>query len=124
MRAGTPRTTAETWEHRARLAACAARRLIAWRVFPSRWPRPRLSGEGRATLPSGAPFPHLVYEERIPIARTDSGAEAVLEQGKRVNLALAAPYFDGITVAPGSPLSFWRTLGRISARRGYRYGME
>jgi vancomycin resistance protein VanW len=75
-------------------------------------------------LPTGDEFPHLVYEERIPIGRTDSGAEPVLEQGKRVNLALAAPYFDGITAAPDSPLSFWRTLGRISARRGYRYGME
>jgi vancomycin resistance protein VanW len=117
-------TTTETWGHRARLTACAARRLLAWRVFPAQWPAPRMSPAAPPAAPSAVAFPHLVYEERIPIARSDAAANRLLEQGKQINVALAAPHFDGIVVAPDSPLSFWRALGRITARRGYRYGME
>jgi vancomycin resistance protein VanW len=65
-----------------------------------------------------------VYDERIRIARADESAHPLLEEGKLVNLALAAPSFDGIVVAPHRPLSFWRALGRVTASRGFRYGME
>lgn len=40
------------------------------------------------------------------------------------NLRLAAIAFDGLALEPGCPLSFWRTLGRISAEAGYAHGME
>jgi len=114
-----PKTTGEVWTHRAKLAICTARRLLAWRLFPSSWPAADLP-DASASLS----LPHLVYEERIPIARSDGAADPTLERGKLVNVALAAPYFDGIVLSPGAPLSFWRTLGRITARRGYQYGME
>jgi vancomycin resistance protein VanW len=100
---------------RTKVAYFQVRRLLTWTL--ERWRVPELA-------PSPAGFPHRVYEREVSIARTDPGADPVLEQGKRVNLALAAPCFDGIVLAPEQPLSFWRALGRVTAARGFRHGME
>ena len=56
--------------------------------------------------------------------RHDSGADPLLDDGKRHNIALAAPYFDGVELSPDRPFSFWRNLGRITRSRGFRHGME
>ena len=48
----------------------------------------------------------------------------MLDQGKRINVALAAPYLCGAVVAPDRPFSFWRAVPRPTAARGYRLGME
>jgi vancomycin resistance protein VanW len=119
---GTPKSATAARAYRARLAVCTVRRLTLWMLSPSRWPKPETSLPERS---SGAlAFPHLAYDERIGIRRTDSGADPLLEQGKRVNLALAAPSFDGVVVRADRPLSFWRTLGKVTAARGFQYGME
>jgi vancomycin resistance protein VanW len=94
------------------LAIRQAKRLAAWAA----WPAPRLADEGS--------FPHRVYVRAIPIARDDDAAHPLLERGKLTNLALAAPCFDGIIVSPDAPLSFWRALGRVTAARGFEWGME
>lgn len=69
-------------------------------------------------------FPHLVYSCEIPLLRDDPGVDPLLDRGKRHNVALAAPYFDGLVIAPDRPFSFWRSLGRITGARGFRHGME
>lgn len=102
---------------RTKVAFHQARRLLAWTAQPERWRVPALAA-------STDGFPYRVYEREISIARTDPGADPVLEQGKRVNLALAAPCFDGLALTPEQPLSFWRALGRVTAARGFRHGME
>jgi vancomycin resistance protein VanW len=101
---------------RTKVAYFQARRLLTWTLQRERWRAP--------VLASPAGFPYRVYERELSIARTDPGADPVLEQGKRVNLALAAPCFDGLVVTPEQPLSFWRALGRVTAARGFRHGME
>lgn len=102
---------------RTKVAYFQARRLLSWAMEPERWQEPVL-----ATSTAGLPY--CVYLREIPIGRTDPGADPVLEQGKRINLALAAPSFDGLVVAPDRPLSFWRALGRVTEARGFRHGME
>lgn len=69
-------------------------------------------------------FPFLLHACDVPLHRHDSAADPVLELGKRHNVALAAPYFDGLELAPDRPFSFWRALGRITRARGFRHGME
>jgi vancomycin resistance protein VanW len=100
----------------ARLAIHRARRLLSWAARPSAFSRPALARVGE--------HPHLLYEHRVALARDDAAAHPLLEEGKRTNVALAAPRFDGLHVAPGAPLSFWRALGRATAARGFRDGME
>jgi len=112
-----------------------ATRLAAWRLAPASYPSPRYerSPPGRAAgsyrmtpwapaLPGGERFPHLLYARSLPLAR--AGGHPVLEAGKLVNLALAAPHIDGLVIAPGAPFSFWRAVPRPTAARGYRHGME
>lgn len=105
------------WLRKAKVAALAARRLLRWATDPAAWPTPLVESDPRRC-------PHLIYERDLPIARSDDAAEPVFEEGKRHNLALAAPAFDGLLVAPDRPLSFWRALGRVTAARGFRAGME
>ncbi len=42
--------------------------------------------------------------------------------GKLANLTLGASRLDGVTIAPGETLSFWRLVGKPSARAGFALG--
>jgi vancomycin resistance protein VanW len=94
-------------------------RLAAWHWSPQRWPAPQ-----RHLPHCDGALNVLVHELRVPLQRSDGFAHAALEAGKRANLALAAPAFDGLLLTPERPLSFWRALGRASAQRGFAWGME
>jgi vancomycin resistance protein VanW len=65
-----------------------------------------------------------VAELVVPISRADEFAHPALERGKRRNLELAVPYFDGLLLTPQSTLSFWRVLGRANEKRGFSWGIE
>jgi len=104
---------------RLRLVLRQAERVARWSAAPSAWARPAL-----AAADDGVTYAHPIYDRTVRIARLDPEADPRLEAGKRTNLALAAPYFDGLVVAPHAPLSFWRALGRTSRRRGFMEGME
>ena len=66
----------------------------------------------------------MVHVQRVRLRRQDPGANEILERGKRVNVALAAPSLDGVLLEPGKPFSFWRAIGRPAASLGYRHGIE
>ncbi len=114
-----PKTRLDVTLRVARRGVHQLARLGAWTVAPRRWPRPELWSA--AHHPD---VPHRVAQARMAIGRRDPWADPRLEAGKRRNLALAAPAFDGLVLAPDQPLSFWRVLGRVSAARGYAPGME
>lgn len=100
---------------RLKVAAHRARRLARWAVDPTFAPSPY--------APS-ADHPVLLGRVTAPLDRADPDADPRFEAGKRHNLRLAAPWFDGRALGPDRPLSFWRTLGRITADRGFVYGLE
>ena len=102
------------WTRRLKIAALATHRLAGWVTGPREYGGPPVHASGR--------FPHLLHGARIPIERHD--ADPVFEAGKRHNVRLAAPAFDGLELTPERPFSFWRALGRVTAARGYRHGME
>jgi vancomycin resistance protein VanW len=94
-----------------------AGRLIEWSARPSAWPRPEL-GDPLA-------FPHELFRRRWPVARDERDqVHPLLEDGKRMNLALTAPHLSGLVVAPDRPFSFWRAVPRPTAALGFRLGME
>ncbi len=101
------------WTRRLKMAALGTRRLVAWQTHRAAYPLPRVTSR---------PLEHLAWSTRVRLSRP--GEHPVFEAGKRHNLALAAPRFDGIELAPGETFSFWRTLGRVTQAAGYRYGME
>jgi vancomycin resistance protein VanW len=102
---------------RGKLAALQARRLLRWAIAPGAFPAPSLA-------PATLELPHLLASVRMPLVRADADAHPLFEAGKRHNVALAAPAFDGLLLSPGRPFSFWRTLGRVSEPLGFRHGIE
>lgn len=100
---------------RAKVDALRARRLMAWATKPERFPRPEIA-------PADA-FAHVHHRSVLSLA-TGGDPDPVLAAGKRRNLAIAAPHFDGRVLSPERPLSFWRILGRPTPQRGFAYGME
>ncbi len=114
-----PKSLAAVADHRLRRAGLQVARLAGWWLRPQRWPMAeRYVPERHGRLEV------LVHEVTAPIRREDGFADPALEAGKRKNLGLAAPAFDGLVVRPDRPLSFWRTLGRASQSRGYTWGRE
>jgi vancomycin resistance protein VanW len=103
---------------RAGIGARQAARLASWVAGPASWRRPELA-DPRA-------FPHELHRRRWPITLDPpAGAAAeLLEEGKRINLALAAPHVSGAVIAPDRPFSFWRAVPRPTATRGFRIGRE
>jgi vancomycin resistance protein VanW len=114
-----PKSAWAVVDHRTRRLVLQSARLVAWRLAPERWPRPLRhvpARDGRLDV--------AVLTVRAPLSRRDGLGDAALEAGKRRNLALAAPAFDGLVLLPSRPLSFWRALGRAGANRGFTWGME
>lgn len=95
----------------------SAARFTAWGVGAKHYPRPLLA-EGDAS------FSWVLRSQRVPLAGSGPLGIPELEDGKRRNLALAAPAFDGLLLPAGRPLSFWRTLGPTSRARGFRDGIS
>ena len=65
----------------------------------------------------------IVAMSRTPLWNDDDG-EFVLTAGKVHNLRVTVKAFHGVVVPANACLSFWRQLGRPSARRGFVIGRE
>lgn len=76
-----------------------------------------------ARIRSTDSLPVRVYESASLIRRTLGNADPALQEGKAVNLSIAAQKLDGIRIHPGEEFSFWHLVGAVSARRGYKTGM-
>src|SRR3954468_852565 len=109
-----PKSALQVIDYRLRRAGLSAARLMSWLVS-NRWSKPIYGHNGNGDK---------VAELVVPISRADGFAHPALEEGKRRNLELAIPYFDGLLLTPQSTLSFWRVLGRVSQKRGFFWGME
>ena len=114
-----PKSLRAVVDHRVRRLGLQGARLARWWLAPEAWPAPRRYDEAR-----DGRLEVLVQAVRLPIASRDGPDDVALERGKRANIRLAAPAFDGLVVAPDRALSFWRALGRATERRGYTWGRE
>ena len=79
-------------------------------------------------LPYHRPHPvtltQLLAESRTPLWTSLELAEKRLQLGKAQNLRLAARHLNGIVIPAGEQFSFWRQVGRATARRGFVAGRE
>lgn len=97
-----------------RVAGPAARRLrrqAQWQTFRRLHPGPAQA------------CPHPVAAHATPLFRELAGLDPDLQRGKVTNLQLAADRLDGLALPPGGRFSFWRHVGRPSARRGFVPGL-
>lgn len=68
-------------------------------------------------------YPHAVTSHATPLIRPLAGLDLELQRNKVVNLRLAARRLDGLVLASGNRLSFWREVGNPTHRRGFLKGM-
>lgn len=69
------------------------------------------------------PLPHIVKGHASVLVRRLHGVDLRLQENKAENIRLACGRINGILVRPGETFSYWRTVGRPSARRGFQEGL-
>lgn len=82
-----------------------------------------LRGEKFASSTKREDLPVIVKGHFSLITRKLNGVEMKLQENKAVNLAIAAETIDGLIIRPGETFSFWRRVGKPTAKRGYLEGM-
>lgn len=81
-----------------------------------------LSGAHFATERQTQRLPHLHMQHATPMLRELSGVDMQLQRNKMASLAIAAACIDGLLLKPGETFSFWRLVGKPTARRGFKTG--
>ena len=67
-------------------------------------------------------LPNLISAESSHMIKTGPGIEPELQENKAVNIRLAGGRINGIVIHPGETFSFWRTVGKITKKKGYKDG--
>jgi hypothetical protein len=67
-------------------------------------------------------YPLLLAESVTPLWSDPRHSETRFQFGKVENLRNAAQHFDGLAIPEGAVFSFWKQLGRPTARRGFVAG--
>lgn len=82
-----------------------------------------LSGEHYAKHLDPRPLPCLVKGHTSLLMRHLHGVEMQLQEGKKVNLQIAAAKLNGIIIEPGQTFSFWGLVGHPTEKEGYTQGL-
>lgn len=69
------------------------------------------------------PMEYEYFSHRTPLLRQLRDVDMELQFNKVHNLNIAVPRLSGLVLHPGETLSYWKAIGRTSARRGYKPGM-
>ena len=56
------------------------------------------------------------------LIKKGKGIDPVLQKNKAINIDLACKKINGIIIRPGETFSFWRTVGKITKKAGYKDG--
>ena len=76
-------------------------------------------------------FAKTIQKEKLPVIvkshsshliKKGKGIDPVLQQNKAVNIDIAGSTMNGMVVHPGETFSFWQTVGKITAKKGYMDG--
>ena len=89
------------------------KRRIEWHVPPKRY----------ATQRTPAGLPHLHASHATPMLRELKNVDMWLQHNKADSLRIAAACIDGLILKPGESFSFWRLVGKPTAKRGFKTGM-
>lgn len=82
-----------------------------------------LSGVKFAASKCPEPLPCIVKSHSSVLVRHLHGVDLRLQENKVTNIRLACERINGLLIAPGESFSFWRVIGRTSAKKGYLEGL-
>lgn len=80
------------------------------------------SHEAFATELRSERLPNIVSEHHSNVIKTGPGIDPVLQENKAVNIRLACEKLDGLVIRPGETFSFWRLVGNVTEKKGYKAG--
>lgn len=98
------------------------RRLGRWFYICKRWLR-WVFGPEKLARQTAKPLAFSLFRHETPLLRQLKNVDMHLQHNKITNLRLAAERLDGLVVQPGETFSFWRLVGRPTARRGFLPGL-
>lgn len=84
--------------------------------------RDLLSGEHFARSRQEEKLPNLVSSYSCELIKRGKGIDLRLQENKAVNIRLACAKINGTVVHPGEVFSFWRCVGRVTKKKGYKEG--
>ena len=65
---------------------------------------------------------NVIYEYSSNIIIKGKGIDPVTQENKAINIKLASSKINGIVIHPGETFSFWRTVGTVNEKKGYKKG--
>ncbi len=68
-------------------------------------------------------LPNIVKGHSSVLIRKLHGVDLQLQENKVTNIRLACDKVNGILIRPGQTFSYWRTIGKTSAKKGYKEGL-
>lgn len=68
-------------------------------------------------------LPNIVKSHSSILIRKLHGVDIRLQENKVTNIMLACNKVNGIVINPGETFSYWRTIGKIRAKDGYKKGL-
>ncbi len=69
-------------------------------------------------------LPVLIYSHNSLIRRKLGNVDMTLQDNKAVNLGIAAPKVNNVLIKPGETFSFWKLVGKTTAKKGYKEGLQ
>ena len=81
-----------------------------------------LSSEKFSKTRKTSKLPNVVFSHSTHLIKKGKGIDPVLQENKAINIDLACRQINGIVIQPGETFSFWKIVGSISQRKGYKDG--
>lgn len=88
------------------------------------WLRDRRAFAGELLTDSEQKLPHNVKRHSSRLLKNLGETEMWLQHNKVENLKLCLPHINGLVIKPGETFSFCRLVGKPTAKRGFKIGME
>ena len=67
-------------------------------------------------------LPNVVYKYNSTMIKKGKDIDPRTQENKAVNIKLASGKITGIVIHPGETFSFWKTVGTVNKRKGYKEG--
>lgn len=104
---------------RSKLRLWAGKRYFMYRRYLE-W---MMSRKTFAKQSEQSPLEYLIFTHKTPLYRQLKDVDVWYHRNKIVNLQIAVQQLDGLLIRPGETMSYWRTIGRPTRRKGYVDGM-
>lgn len=85
--------------------------------------RDAVSRKRFAAIRASEDLPVPLMRHQLVLRRPLAGVDPQLQENKVVNLRIATATMDGLLIRPGETFSFWRLVGKTTARKGYLPGL-